>query len=401
MPDLEHLETLLELFPKYPRLDLAARLLCAPSLESVVDELFAESTNTGNVANSAQNTENYLNQPHVPEYSVNAHRLKDLLPQRLMDELADALEKHNDDFDTTLEALMGPDSTQQLGQLTGLSELAVYLLLETFNDDVLVAAAHVVANHKHTKSTRASRVQGRNSAAIAHVDAYKYQPHSSEAIDLRECIWAEQELQQINYDFFVKLLVFFQGDVARVLDLATMYIEAGRQSVTFDESLGFEHRKMPKPASASRPASAQEALYSAVVRRSPRVCLLQTRQSQVKLPAWHAETRKTSPKDTEPVVGRLDLHGYLVSEAKQLAALAAALWWAEELECRHQEGRLHKYGTRAEFVEQLHIITGRGIHSADGQPRIRTAVLQFLRKEDYLFQERVGSVVLIGKKLKG
>lgn len=424
MSHLPELEMLVDAFPNYPRSELASRLLCSASAEVLFNELLAEAGSTKPATSGKI-------------FASEVDRLKDLFPTARKDELAAALHRNNGDLDKTIDQMLESGPVQKLAQITGLSEPELGLYVARNNNDVLRALADVVAHHKKRKKVRASRVQAPGTTTASYQDAYVLRETTPEVLQLKECVWAESALREINYDFLLKLLVFFQGDVARVLDVTRLYIEAGCQGITHDLRLGFQHKEVPAntlPASSvirlglpllispqpirprlgqlpinsrtSSPANVHLPKYNPLVREKSPLTVGAKAMSRLQTPIHLVQPNQQRNISTKPgsypgtSAGRLDLHGFTVSDATKMVKDAVTTWWAEEKEGRACEGHVDRYGSRAEFVEPLQIITGRGIHSAGGAPKIRLAVVRLLSHEGYLIDENVGSVAVYGKKLK-
>ncbi|KAM9908482.1 hypothetical protein OXX79_000330 [Metschnikowia pulcherrima] len=417
MTDFPELEVLVDAFPQYPRSELAERLLCASSPEVLFNELAIEAVSGIEVNENVKESK---------KFDAGVDRLKELFSTANRDVLAAALNENNGCVDKTIENMLENDPIQKLSKLSGLEEAELSPYMARNQNDVLRALADLIAHYKKRKKVRASRVQARNVATAAYEDAYKVHENSTEVLQLKECIWAEQALQEVNYDFLLKSLVFFQGNVPRVLDVARLFIEAGRQNLTYDHRLGFQFKEVP---GFSQP--------SASVLRSKHASLISPRPLGPKLgeasgpsevssrsitPTYNVAIREKSPllsigcskpislaqPNTRPILqaamhtqaSRLDLHGYTVAQATAATKEAVSAWWAEEKESRTIEGHMERYGSRAEFVDPLQIITGRGIHSAGGSPRIRQSVIRLLNSEGYLFNEEVGRVDVFGRRPK-
>ncbi|GEQ67182.1 hypothetical protein JCM33374_g846 [Metschnikowia sp. JCM 33374] len=417
MSDLPELDMLVDAFPNYPRSELASRLLCASSPEVLFNELLVEAANEPEHALAASSAKVF--HPHV-------NRLKELFPTAQKDNLADALHRNNGCLDKTIEHMLENNPVHNLVSLCGLDDAEAAPYMARNKNDVLRALADVISHYKKRKKVRTSRIQAPNNPSVAYRDSYVLHEHSTELLQLKECIWAESALQELNYDFLLKSLVFFQGNVSRVLDVSRVYIEAGCQSVTFDHRLGFQVKEVPKPSTSAStllrskspslisPRPLGPKLGAASSRTSPpireksplafgvgvKTSLVNTSRSKPSIHLAQPNLPKPAPAKPAPHIkpNGLDLHGCTVVESVNIVKEAVSAWWKEEKDARMVEGHIDRYGARAEFVDPLRIITGRGIHSAGGASKIRVSVIRLLSQEGYLIDEYVGSVAVYGRK---
>lgn len=376
MTDLSSIDTVSDIFPSYPRSELAARLLCANSVDELIEELFAEQ------------------QPKPAHYDVGVYRLKDMFPKMPLDILAARLQKHNGDVMLCIDGLMTPDVAHQLSELLGipleklrkkLNEIKkkkgakVPLKLLSGSNDETVDPSNTLLLQAVAEIIFEDIGLAWNSAEIAQRRA------TQQEIELKCQIKFEPLLQRLNYNFLKRSLKFFNNELGKVLEVAYMFIEAGLEEFlfTFDPRYSGASALVPLATPESsvwgRNQSAQsQAIANANVlglRMAPRA--LSTNQSSFST--------------------YLDLHGYTVAEAISLVESTVAAWWGREQELRVKDGRLEKQGAKANFVEYLVIITGRGLHSLGG-PKIRTAVIKVLNGQNYIFQEQVGLLHVQGKR---
>ncbi|OBA19196.1 hypothetical protein METBIDRAFT_13504 [Metschnikowia bicuspidata var. bicuspidata NRRL YB-4993] len=223
MADLPELEFLVDAFPHYPRLELASRLLCAASPEVLFNELAVENSSTSKNSQPSEAARGF-----PPEVTA----LAELFPSAHKDSLAAALQQNGGCMDKTIEALLEHQPVHRLAAVSGLPEPELRPYVARHKHDVLRALADVIAQYRRRTRVRTSRVQARAGTALADRDTYVLNERSAAFVLLLESVWAEPALRGINFDFLRKLLVFFQGDVSRVLDVARLYIEAGSQAVT-------------------------------------------------------------------------------------------------------------------------------------------------------------------------
>lgn len=94
---------------------------------------------------------------------------------------------------------------------------------------------------------------------------------------------------------------------------------------------------------------------------------------------------------------RIDFHSFTVQNA--LYALDACLgyWWGQEMHFRNIENTNFGF-TDARHVEPFVIVTGRGLHSAGGIPKIKNATIKYLRQHHFKFDENMSVITVVGKR---
>lgn len=357
------LETLADLFPSYPRSDLAARLLCLKSLDSVVEELFREQDAP----------------PANRKYSEAVVKLSELLPQVPIKRVSEAFLQCDEDFLATFDALMHEHTPVDVAEVCGLPQKDVRVYLDKHHHDPLLAIADIISNHKRVRKVWVSRVQDRKPSSLTQ-EPVAVDPERIRR--LRETIFANTELKKLNYDFLLKLLTFFAGDLDRTVDVARLFVAT--PEITYNSTLGYVPKECPPlTVKSSEILKQKPLLFTAVTKVAPKVTFPAARPS-VKLP---------SP----PVPEKLDLHGYTVKEAVPLAKDALDAWWKAELDAREHDGLIDRHGTKVAFVEPFTIVTGRGLHSAGGA-RLRPSIIRLLNQNGYVYDENVGQLSVLGRR---
>lgn len=358
----ECLESLVDIFPSYPRSELAARLLCAHSYNLLVDELFTEQSS----ALAAESS----------KYGPDVMMLKEMFPSITLDTLAAELQKNGSVQETMNLLLEGGwrDDCASLGLPVG----SVEPLVEKHNGDFLMALAELIG-----KAGRRPNWEQLKLVKDTENELHSY-------------VWGEKLLQKLNYDFLEKLLIFVQGDIVKVLEVARLYTEAGREQLTFDRGFGFQHRKAePKGTSLSKHITFSLAKPPSNDTFSSPTPEPRSTPKPVFMTSTSRTTLSTVPKYT---AHGLDLHGLTVNDALSVTKKEVAKWWKTEMDERTAAGILSRYGQKANHVEPLRIVTGRGIHSVDGQARIRASVIRLLERDGYMIEEETGLVRVLGRK---
>lgn len=368
MADLSNLDIVSDLFPACPRSELATRLLCAKSVEDVIEELFAEQ----------------LKPP--TDYDLGVYQLKDMFPSETLDVLAAHLQRYHGDVEQCIDHLMKPDLGVRLSELTGLP-------INMMSQRVKNIESRTNPGRKFEKNT----LQFQNSIllrALAEVIYDKSLGWNGRKIanramtpteqDLKLQIAAEKPLQRLNYNFLERCLHFFNNDIVKVLEVARLFTEAEMQLLTFQLDVKLQPQyKSPQSLNTNVPHWKG---------KTDSVQSLANVQNLVK-----DHNRLEDPFNQVGYSAYLDLHGYTVGEALALANETASAWWREEQRMQIENGLMRKTGARAKYVENLVIVTGRGLHSVGG-PKIKGSVLRLLTQQGYIIEEDVGSLVVMGKK---
>lgn len=300
--------------------------------------------------------------------------------------ISKVLRRNNDDFNAAANELMRPSSAQTLADLCELDVADAQNSMAKNNGDLVRALVDVLATTSRQKKAWTSRVQDR-APRPTYVPLYIYDQNSDNAVELAEYVAHNKELQRLNYAFLKQLLVYFQGNVIKVLEAAKLIVDARKESLSFHPKLDLETFTTRKPKAAD--------LLRAGPSRTPsplniRLLVRSSTNTQ------HTPTL-SKPNFVKKLGTKLDLHGYVVKDAVDIAEEAVDLWWSKELQQRETEGYYHRYGQKSQFVEPLELVTGRGIHSQGG-PKIRGLVIRMLTQRGYVFEEETGRVVVTGKK---
>lgn len=236
-------------------------------------------------------------------------------------------------------------------------------------------------------------VTARSTHRQAELVEYVYDANSEEAKELRAIYLGNKAFREnASEGFFERALVFYRGDYMRVVDIALLLNENGALELA---------SALPAPPA---PAKAIAAIPKAELASTQRLWSERARSRNAAPPSIANTPRVggsggvTTVKAVPAVRGTLDFHGYTVREAVSTLEKAVGVWWSEEVSSRHADGRLDKFGSMAQFVDPLTIITGRGLHSAAGVAKVRPAVIKWLSKKGFVFEELLLAVVVTGKR---
>ncbi|KAI5964125.1 uncharacterized protein KGF55_002067 [Candida pseudojiufengensis] len=239
---------------------------------------------------------------------------------------------------------------------------------------------------------------------------YKYNPNLPEVLDLWHIYSTNKSLQFLNKEFLIKALEFFQGNCEKVIELAfelnenkpdslsSAFKKNGKSKVTKsipiipNTTMSFT----PYVENSNNSLNQNFEKYNTKRRRSSgsnSQLSSTTSTSTSSLNSIQLERYNNYLQNSE-----LDLHRLTSIESLQLIKFTLKNWWSTELKLRIEDGKLNKYGSIIKFIDPLLIITGRGIHSINGQSIIRKFVKDYLFKNKFIFDEELGIFFVKGKK---
>lgn len=94
---------------------------------------------------------------------------------------------------------------------------------------------------------------------------------------------------------------------------------------------------------------------------------------------------------------KIDLHALTVRNALQALNSCLNYWWDQEMHLRNVENTKFDF-TGLRHVDPFVIITGRGLHSAGGIPKVKNATVTFLRQNGFKFEENTSIITVLGKR---
>lgn len=372
MDPLTLVETLADLFPHKPRSELLSRVTSCDRIELVIDDLIQEQ-------NESQGT---------PELM----KLRNVFPTESEGRLKRALGENDNNVEKAIEALMSKDVTMdEFRAVTGLLEDIIETYLQKHSCP-MQALADLVCNYRKKKKVTRSKVQdSRNLGArsLTRVLQYTYQEDSREAKELRQQVQDDPPLQQINYAFLVKCLIFFEGKVDSVVRIAYLFVDQDASSLTYDEKLGLSAVFTEEQKAADILRKAKD--------KPQKQWVFSPKPASSNFKEYQPPARVSSVPPTKLVPEKVDLHGLRIGEAVDRARRDVNDWWAQEVSARQSHGILSKFGHTAVFIEPLSVIVGRGLHSAGG-PKLRKPVMKMLDDNKFLYREDIGRFVVTGKR---
>lgn len=414
-----HVYTLKEIFPGC-EFEVLQKILNsnAGDIALASAEILQNSTDDGISSNEKKSNSPFKNKNNMAKshsswnaMQMEASRLEDILnvPSQ---QILSYLHKHEGKFHETLVAIINENSIRKLNLASGSSS----------------SSRSSVSSLKRVP--RGGRVQGLSSKTMIPVpsirlgsappdDEYKYDENSLEAKEIRAIYVGNPEFKSINEQFFEKSLVFFRGDVAKVIEIVVLLVQEKAGHCTFKE----------KPSAKNSSGSSQIGASKKNVSRKkkvPDISLFETSYKNNNWPSPSASTdvslsgssgssstaaassRSPTPTDeisrmeeklkSSAITNSLDLHNLTVPTALKATGLALRDWWKDELDQRHVDGKLTRFGWKVQFVSPFNLITGRGIHSEGGKSKIRIAVKNYLTRNNYVFEEYSGRFEIEGKR---
>lgn len=206
-----------------------------------------------------------------------------------------------------------------------------------------------------------------------------------------------EELQMLDESILINALEFYEGDCDKVLQFAIEVLSncSVEQLPTVKYSLGIDSKnKLTKQSTSNGIKPIHGEIVYPNLAESFKGYSAKRRQSSL-----HFLTSITTKDISKYVSGsKVDLHGKTALEALTLTRNVLDAWWQEEIEQRIEHGKLNLYGSLAVFVDNLLIITGRGIHSVNGVSIVRRYVKDYLVRNRYVFDERVGNFEIKGMR---
>ena len=288
---------------------------------------------------------------------------------------------------------------QELGKFLGIPEEVASSSLHKNSGLIPKAVVEIIKNHKLASQHKPSRphgiplggrVQGpqmarRDKKEVANNASkqqrpYVYDDNSPEAKEIKSIYFSNVELREIDDGFIQKTLTFFRGDIPKSIEVFYYLIETNSTYLTTN---GRIRSRTP-----------------ALVPQIGHVSYPTTRRTGILLEsAWSPSSSNSSSilKVTDAHNSILDLHNLTIDQALKTTQAALEEWWTFEEKERIIAGTFNRFGSKALFIEPLTVITGRGLHSSSGKPRLRTAIKKYLMQNKFVFSEQLSSFIVEGR----
>ena len=461
-------EMLTDLFPAYPRSELVARVKSSSDVENLIDVLFSEQEDQSKSCVKENDIKNYSSDVYTlkeifPEYDFdvlqnilnknngNITQASAVILQCDSEEITSLGDKtskmriNHDDNKAKLQSswIALQTEAKRLEDILNIPSQKLLSYLHKYDGkfhESLVAIINdysvkrLNASSESSSSSRSSlasfsqpvprggRVQGPSLkpsisvpimryASVPREDSYTYDENSLEAKEIKAIYVGNPEFKSINEQFFENSLVFFRGDVAKVIEIAALLVQDKAGHLTFRQKLSpMSFSGLPQAGTGGKkkmPVTLIEPYkHSNLTSASPKQVSLSGSSSASSL--IPATSRSPTPTDEITLMkeklksatktNTLDLHNLTVLTALNATGQALRDWWNEELDQRLVDGNLTKFGSRVQFVSPLNLVTGRGIHSQGGKAKIRIAVKNYLARNNYVFEEYSGRFEIEGKR---
>lgn len=411
-------------FPKLTRLELSSKLsMNLGNFKHTLQRLYFDNETyfdaSSTVSLSNEGSESKRNEPEAVKILPEVGVLQELLPNVQKEVLMRSLKKYNFDVNKAYESLVkgqksvdtpsASESTDsswkkfdadaaKVQEITHIPIKQVKSYLHKNKGNYLESVVDIILNYRHentsnsdSKVLKGGRVQYNNMSAKStpievmedesNDEEYKYDPNSKEAQELRAVYLGNKEFREnMSETFFTKGLVFFKGDYSQVLNVAFLLWENNALRLLF-----------ATPQKKSKLNIVLDEINGGIK--------MPDKKLPVKVKA--TEGRSAIPHSSGMSYDgseQLDLHGLISKDAVSKAEFAVKKWWALENEQRIADGRMHKFGSIAQFCLPLSIIVGKGIHSTGGRAKIKPAVTKMLERNRYVFEDLLGALVVLGKR---
>lgn len=234
--------------------------------------------------------------------------------------------------------------------------------------------------------------------------SYKFDPSDSTGVELNELIQGDSKLRAINHKFMIKTLEYFNGEVAPTVSLAILIVERKYAKYTGKYTLNLGDKPL-RTTSAVKQLKVHHVSPSTLVNRiefknarvKPLDVTTPTRfnQSQFRnLDHYHVGAKMIQNIMTNMTI---DFHGWYPEDAQLVTAECLKKWWRQELSSRELNNQRWNQ-IQAMNVPDITVITGRGLHSAGGVPKVRNRIKKFLIDNNYNFIEESSLFIVNGKK---
>jgi hypothetical protein len=239
-------------------------------------------------------------------------------------------------------------------------------------------------------------------------EPYVYSESNSEVIYLGEIVSADKTLVNISWEFYINCLIYFEGEISKVLELVFFIIEKDGIEATYKETkLDYSQIAQSKKLTTK---NSSKVTGKRQTRQLPSVSLPQksytpsasstNRREDLELDGVQLSLQRRQLHLAKQE-DRIDLHHFNVKNAKFTCSKALDEWWSDELKMREDVGKSEP-GKIARLLEPFIIITGRGIHSDGGISKVRQAINAMLNKSPYIYDEpEVGVFKVKGRKNRG
>ncbi|CAH6720750.1 hypothetical protein CLIB1444_04S07074 [[Candida] jaroonii] len=334
------------------------------------------------------------------DYPLDVYKLLEIMPDLSIEYINVKYEECHHDFDMTLNNLVGVDKLKikdqydikdlwtKLGEVTGIDTSITRRYLEDNEGDYIRALIQLVSNEVKLEDTQTSRIQRGRKAKVS--------TKSIETIHK-----SDPQVRQLDLTFCKKLMTVL-GDLEQALVYVEMICDFGYQELTFHKQIIkgpiLKDRHM---TGSSQVSSIKLTGAAKQVLKEPKTEWITVKRNynepNIKTVSSHDSLGNLQSIGNLQSTGKLDLHGFTSDTAVSIVAQVTNEWWDQELDGRLKEGK-RTYGKKAEIMEPLKIITGRGIHSKEGYSKIKLQVGRYLNAKGYVYEEQPGNYTVIGKK---
>lgn len=218
---------------------------------------------------------------------------------------------------------------------------------------------------------------------------YKYEPWDHAAEELDTYIQQNVKFKSINKRFLEKCLEFYNGDVKRTILLLVLIIDkgyskfTGKYATNSDVSLEFRDTRTKK---RSQKNDSPITIKTSTATLSP---------SSFRDPSIYNKALQMI--NNILISNTLDFHLFLPEDAELITSRCLDIWWKEEINQRELNAKRLTI-SKVVQLQPIKIITGRGLHSVGGIPKVRQRIKRFLTNKNFVFEEESSYFVVMGKR---
>ncbi|AET38162.1 Cue2p Ecym_2432 [Eremothecium cymbalariae DBVPG len=240
-------------------------------------------------------------------------------------------------------------------------------------------------SYNYPRSKSAGNESDKQESFSSHQRPYRYNSQNKEARELENILRTNLQFKSIRRKFFESALEFFNGDIDKTLAVAVFILETNGGSLTHPRK-EFKQDSLQLNTMLTKKSGIIRNKRSANVNFTP---------DMFSSDSIFAKSKEFFNRIiSQP---RVDLHGFTSNDAEVLIQPCLEKWWHREIELREQNCQ-NLRNQSCLNVPDVVIVTGRGLHSLDGVPRVRIKVQQILDKLNYIYTEEPSFFVIRGRK---
>ncbi|CCD27399.1 Cue2p NDAI_0K02080 [Naumovozyma dairenensis CBS 421] len=243
---------------------------------------------------------------------------------------------------------------------------------------------------------------------------FRYSANDPNVIELNSIINDDSNLplKSINPLFYKNCLRFFNGDINKIIPLALFIIKDNLANATFIHNLGTKENNV-NPNDDTSNYKFIEVTSSSSKRKATKKHKSTSRSNSadnlsISTPLQQPNNFKDYQREGLQMISNLfetytlDFHGFQSSDAINILKLGLNKWWSKELLEREINSKKYSItkSNKVIYLKPLTLITGRGLHSVGGVPRIKIQVKKYLNQNNFVYWEEPSFFIVEGKRQK-